>query len=115
MLTTSSSDNRNLPFRGLPPSFSLSPLTNAPLQLVAHRTSCSRMPKVGSIRDPRMRGAGDYRPGQQPDSAGRVTAADSWVSPSGVLDRNREAGREVVVITSVVKRSQVNEGIDEPS
>ena len=30
-------------------------------------------------------------------------------------DRSREAGRGVVVITSVVKRSQENQGTDEPS
>lgn len=34
------------------------------------------------------------------------------ISPA---DRSREAERGVVVITSVVKRSQVNHGIDEPS
>lgn len=52
----------------------------------------------------------------QPGSAGRVTAADSWVSPSASLTgAGRQAGRGVVVITSVVKRSQANQGIDEPS
>lgn len=67
---------------------------------------------MGGIGDPRERVGVATGLGQQPGSAGRVTAADLGFTIR-CADRSREAGR-VVVITSVVKRSQVNHGIDEP-
>lgn len=99
----------------LPHSFSLSPLTNTSLQLLACSTSYSQTPKAGSIGDPRERGGGDHTAGAAARLCRQSYRSRFLGFTISCADRSREAGREVVVITSVVKRSQVNQGIDEPS
>ena len=118
MLTTfssPSSDSRSSLSCGLPCSFSPSPLANASLQLVAHSTSSSQMPKAASISDPRERGGGEYWARASARLFRQSYSSRFLGFTIGCVDRSREAGRGVVVITSVVKRSQVNQGIDEPS
>lgn len=113
MLTTSSSDSRNSPSSGLPHTFSLSPLIKASLQPGSPSTSQLQAPKVGGIGDPRQR----VRSGHRAVEAARLCRQRYSCRLLGFTircaDRSREAGR-VVVITSVVKRSQVSQGIDEP-
>lgn len=68
------------------------------------------MPKAGSIGGPRGRA----------DGRGRSQALQAELQPPNLGFHHRprwqeRGGRGVVVITSVVKRSQANQGIDEPS
>lgn len=68
---------------------------------------------MGGIGDPRERVRGGHRAG----AAARLCRLSYSCRLLGFTiscaDRSREVGR-VVVITSVVKRSQVNQGTDEP-
>lgn len=105
----------NSPSRRLPRSFSPAPLTNPSLQLEAHSTSYLRTPKVGSIGDPRERGGGDQGAGAAARLCGQSYSRRFLGFTIGRVDRSRKAGRGVVEITSAVKRSQANHGIDETS
>lgn len=65
------------------------------------------------IGDPRERVGGGHRAGAAVRLCRQSYSHRFLGFTIRCADRSREAGR-VVVITSVVKRSQVNQGIDEP-
>jgi len=82
---------------------------------VAHSTSYWQTPKAGSIGNHRERTWGDHIAGAAARLCRQSYSSRFLGFTIGRTDRSGEAGRVTVVKTSVVKRSQVNQGIDEPS
>lgn len=71
------------------------------------------MQKAGCIGDPKEIDGGDHTTGAAARLCRQSYSSGVLGFTMGCADRSREGGRGVVT-TSVVKRSQVNQGIDEP-